>query len=57
MVQHDNPFPALHEVAEIFLAFFIQITGEIVHDHNVVFAAQVVLEGRGAAATGTLARS
>ncbi len=47
-MQHHNPLAALDEVAEVLLACLIQVAGEVVHDHNVVLAAQVVLEGRGA---------
>ena len=45
-MQHDDPSAALDEVAEVFLAGFVQVAGEIVHDHDVVLAAQVVLESR-----------
>ena len=42
VMQHHDPLAALHEVAEVLLAGVVEVAGEIVHDHDVVLAPQVL---------------
>ena len=57
MVQHDDASAALDKVAKVFLAGVVQIAREVVHDHDVEFVPQVLLEGGGAVSTGSHSRS
>ena len=45
VMQHDDPSAAFDEISQVLLAGFVQVAGEIVHDDDVVLAAQVGLEG------------
>ena len=47
-MQHHDALAALDEVAEVLLAVLIQVAREIVHDQNVILAAKIALESRGA---------
>src|SRR5262245_64569935 len=45
MVEHDDPFATLDEVAEVLLPDVVEVAGEVVHDDHVVLAAEILLEG------------